>query len=186
MPLPAVRCRPEQAGDKTVRTDCVCSGAHCAAVGGFAALRMRRALAGSDRLAGWQYLRYVFYGVRPPSLSFRGAKRCGNLAGPGWITGKFRQNRDCLPEIATAPSGPRNDKSGDWCGRRCYHITCWSARRSGNAATDAIGFYHFNDSYSKLEVPFRDCTPRALPRASRSGRHGRRAPLQWQIREQLP
>ena len=111
MPLPAVRCRPEQAGDKTVRTDCVCSGAHCAAVGGFAALRMRRALAGSDRLAGWQYLRYVFYGVRPPSLSFRGAKRCGNLAGPGWITGKFRQNRDCLPEIATAPSGPRNDKS---------------------------------------------------------------------------
>ena len=113
MPLPAVRCRPEQAGDKTVRTDCVCSGAHCAAVGGFAALRMRRALAGSDRLAGWQYLRYVFYGVRPPSLSFRGAKRRGNLAGPGWITGKFRQNRDCLPEIATAPSGPRNDTSGE-------------------------------------------------------------------------
>ena len=90
---------------KTLCTDCVCSGAHCAAVGGFAALRMRRALAGSDRLAGWQYLRYVFYGVRPPSLSFRGAKRRGNLAGPGWITGKFRQNRDCLPEIATAPSG---------------------------------------------------------------------------------
>ena len=80
-----------------------------------------------------------------------------------------------MREIATAPSGPRNDKSGDWCGRRCYHITCWSARRSGNAATDAIGFYHFNDSYSKLEVPFRDCTPRALPRASRSGRHVREA-----------
>ena len=30
--------------DKNVSTDCVCSGAHCAAVGGFAALRMRRAL----------------------------------------------------------------------------------------------------------------------------------------------
>ena len=29
-----------------VRTDCVCSGAHCAAVGGFAALRMRRPLYG--------------------------------------------------------------------------------------------------------------------------------------------
>ena len=33
----------EQAADKTAGTDCVCSGAHCAAVGGFAALRMRRA-----------------------------------------------------------------------------------------------------------------------------------------------
>ena len=30
----------------------------------------------------------------------------------GWITGKFGRNRNCLPEIATAPSGPRNDKSG--------------------------------------------------------------------------
>ena len=112
--------------------------------------------------------------------------RRGNLAETSWTTGRPRRIRSLVREIATAPSGPRNDKSGDWCGRRCYHITCWSARRSGNAATDAIGFYHFNDSYSKFEVPFRDCTPRALPRASRSGRHGRRAPLQWQIREQLP
>ena len=31
---------------KTLCTDCVCSGAHCAAVGGFAALRMRRPLYG--------------------------------------------------------------------------------------------------------------------------------------------
>ena len=36
----------------------------------------------------------------PPDLSFRGAKRRGNLAGPGWITGYFRQKRNCLPEIA--------------------------------------------------------------------------------------
>ena len=35
-----------QGADKNVKTDCVCSGAHCAAVGGFAALRMRRALYG--------------------------------------------------------------------------------------------------------------------------------------------
>ena len=34
-------CRFAQAVDKSVPTDCVCSGAHCAAVGGFAALRMR-------------------------------------------------------------------------------------------------------------------------------------------------
>ena len=31
---------------KAVKTNCVCSGAHCAAVGGFAALRMRRPLYG--------------------------------------------------------------------------------------------------------------------------------------------
>ena len=33
----------------------------------------------SERLAGWQYSGHVFYGMRPPSLSFRGAKRRGNL-----------------------------------------------------------------------------------------------------------
>ena len=32
-----------------------------------------------------------------------------NLAGPGWITGHSRRKRNCLPEIATAPLGPRND-----------------------------------------------------------------------------
>ena len=39
-------CRFGKAIVKMVCTDCVCSGAHCAAVGGFAALRMRRALYG--------------------------------------------------------------------------------------------------------------------------------------------
>ena len=34
------------------RTDCVCSGVPCAAVGGFAALRMRRPLYGGGRLVG--------------------------------------------------------------------------------------------------------------------------------------
>ena len=67
---------------------------------------------GVERLAGWQYSGHVFYGMRPPSLSFRGAKRRGNLLqqpsnSPGL---------SCHPteycEIATAPSGPRNDKSG--------------------------------------------------------------------------
>ena len=38
--------QPVQGADKNVKTDCVCSGGHCAAVGGFAALRMRRALYG--------------------------------------------------------------------------------------------------------------------------------------------
>ena len=35
-----------QAAGKNAQANCVCSGAHCAAVGGFAALRMRRAPCG--------------------------------------------------------------------------------------------------------------------------------------------
>ena len=139
MPLPATHLQSVQTAVKMANAPGgACSGAHCAAVGGFAALRMRRALAGSDRLAGWQYLRYVFYGVRPPSLSFRGAKRCGNLAGPGWITGKFRQNRDCLPEIATAPSGPRNVKSGGLAPLNLCRNHCQPAWRSLSAATFSL------------------------------------------------
>ena len=53
-----------------------------------------------ERHAGWQYLRYAFCGVKLSSLSFRGAKRRGNLAGSGPITGKPRRKRNCLPEIA--------------------------------------------------------------------------------------
>ena len=66
----------------------------------------------SDRLAGWHYLRHKFIGVMPPSLSFRGAKRRGNLAVLGRIIGHFRRKRNCLPEIATGAKRPRNDKSG--------------------------------------------------------------------------
>ena len=44
-------------------------------------------------------------------------------------------------------------------------------RRSLSAATDAIGRCVFIDTLHELEVPSRDCTPRVLPRASRSGRH---------------
>ena len=47
-----------------------------------------------------------------PDVSLRGAKRRGNLAVPEWITGKPRRKRNCLPEIATAPLGPRNDNPG--------------------------------------------------------------------------
>ena len=39
-------------------------------------------LAGCERHAGWHYLRHKFIGARPPSLSFRGAKRRGNLLQP--------------------------------------------------------------------------------------------------------
>ena len=38
-------------------------------------------------------------------LSFRGAKRRGNLAEPGWIAGYSRRKRDRLREIATSAYG---------------------------------------------------------------------------------
>ena len=50
-------------------------------------------------------------GVMLLDVSLRGAQRRGNLAVPSRITGHSRRNCSCLPEIATAPSGPRNDKS---------------------------------------------------------------------------
>ena len=62
-------------------------------------------LAGCERPAGWQYLRHKFIGAMPSSLSFRGAKRRGNLAEPGWITWYSRRKRNCLPEIATSAVG---------------------------------------------------------------------------------
>ena len=43
MPRPALHERFVPGIVKKGKTNCVCSGAHCAAVGGFAALRMRRA-----------------------------------------------------------------------------------------------------------------------------------------------
>ena len=41
----------------------------------------------------------------PDMSEFRGAKRRGNLAEPGWITWYSRRNRSCLPEIATSAVG---------------------------------------------------------------------------------
>ena len=55
--------------------------------------------------------------------------------------------------------------------RRKYLQICSCQRRSLTAATDAIGAYRFHGGLYKSAVPPRDCTPRALPRASRSGRH---------------
>ena len=60
-----------------------------------------------------------------PDLSLRGAKRRGNLAVPCWISRKLRRKRNCFPEIATAPLGPRNDTSG--------------RRSNGNGAAHRIG-----------------------------------------------
>ena len=49
---------------------------------------------------------------RTPDLSLRGGAADVAISQyPAGSQEDYRRNRDCLPEIATAPSGPRNDKS---------------------------------------------------------------------------
>ena len=66
---------------------------------------------------------------------------------------QFRFRRECLvirlsaAEIATAPLGPRNDKSGSIAPLNSCHQYCQPAWRSLSAATDAIGAYHFIGSH---------------------------------------
>ena len=117
----------------------------------------------------------------PPSLSSRGAKQRGNLAVQCWITGYSRRNRNCLPEIATAPSGPRNDKSGSYCGRRGQPKICDCQRRSLSAATfslarlactrDAATIKSGNFLLSIFNYPFPACRSPTMASAFPGPRH---------------
>ena len=89
-------------------------------------------------------------------VSLRGAKRRGNLAVHNWITGRPRRKRKRLLEIATAPSGPRNDKLGSLMPMNLRCMICKCTRRSLSAATDAIGVYHFNGSRYESGVHCRE------------------------------
>ena len=89
-------------------------------------------------------------------VSLRGAKRRGNLAVHNWITGRPRRKRKRLLEIATAPSGPRNDKLGSLMPMNLRCMICKCTRRSLSAATDAIGIYHFNGSQYESGVHRRE------------------------------
>ena len=93
-----------------------------------------------------------------------------------------RRKRSCLPEIApqghflalraqgaTAPSGPRNDKSGSIAPLNSCHQYCQPAWRSLSAATDAIGRCVFIDTLHELEVPSRDCHVALLFAMTRQG-----------------
>ena len=66
----------------------------------------------SERHGGWQYLRHEFYGARFPSLSFRGAKRRGNLLQPVTFSPRPTCYSTWYCEIATSAAPPRNDTSG--------------------------------------------------------------------------
>ena len=59
---------------------------------------------------------------------------------------------ECLPEIATAPLGPRNDKPEGIAPMNLCRKYCHPARRSLSAATDAIGVYHFIDTQCELQA----------------------------------
>ena len=59
----------------------------------------------SERHAGWHYLRHKFIGARPPSLSFRGAKRRGNLLQPVTFSPRPTCYSTWYCEIATSASG---------------------------------------------------------------------------------
>ena len=76
-----------------------------------------------------------------------------------------RQKRSCLPEIATAPLGPRNDKLGGIAPNNLCRNYCQPVRRSLSAATDAIGAYHFNGTLYRLLVQRREGHAPPLQRA---------------------
>ena len=94
--------------------------------------------------------------VPAPGLSFRGAKRRGNLLQP--VT--FSPRPTCYPtwscEIATGAKRPRNDKFGSRFGRRGYLAICNCPWRSLSAATDAIGAYYFIGTLYQLPVQRRE------------------------------
>ena len=127
--------------------------------------------------------------ARTSDLSFRGAKRRGNLAVHGWITWYSRRKRSCLPEIATAPSGPRNDKSEGIAPLNLCRDHCQSARRSLSAATGPVGAVsHFNDSLFPAQVQRRERHAPPLQRAAdariiqqKQGRTGLGASLFFQL-----
>ena len=127
MPLPAAHFRPVQSAVKTAN----------AKVWGVAAVTAQPLaalppygcgvpLAGSERHADWQFLRYAFCGARPPDLSLRGGRR------PTWRPERAArgsalgvQSRegthdfaDDFPVIQLGAArfprrfAPRNDKSG--------------------------------------------------------------------------
>ena len=71
-----------------------------------------------------------------PDVSLRGAKRRGNLAVHSWITGRLRRIWQCYA------AGRRGRRPLQWRVRSAIMPpNPRPARRSGSAATDAIGLY---------------------------------------------
>ena len=121
--------QPAQGIDKNAQTNCVCSGAQ----------RAPCALANLAAQIHWRNaLKFVI--ARPR----RGR---GNLAVPGWITGKLSAksqlpSRDCHVASLLAMT----HQGGAAVHQRPPAVECPCTRRSLSAATDAIGAHHFIDT----------------------------------------
>ena len=111
-------------------------------------------------------------GESPPDLSLRGSAGAaaisqytpGTQESPGEIVSaclrfprRFAPRNDKLGGIARSPGMPPYLQLPMALSERRY--------------TPYFGVCHFNGGRYGTAVPSRDCTPRALPRASRSGRH---------------
>ena len=90
-------------------------------------------------------------------MSLRGGRR------PTWQSRSTRHDhRKAIGEIAAASPrfprrfAPRNDKLGSIVSLNLYCNHCQPAWRSGNAATDAIGAYHFITALYQLQVRLRE------------------------------
>ena len=111
-----------------------------------------------------------------PDVSLRGAKRRGNLGKALPIYTECRRTRS-LPNLTVAALSERHGglQYAPHClyGARLSDLSLRGAKRRGNLAEPDRTT---GKSSAKSQLPSRDCTPRALPRASRSGRHVGRWP----------
>ena len=127
----------------------------------------------SERLAGWQYLRHGFNGMRLPGLSLRGPN--GAVA----ISGRQLRFRRGFPVIHSGTArlprrfAPRNDTSGECGGAPAPSSGLMTPYK---ALTDCrytpyFGAYRLTTADTSRRCFPEIAPPRALPRASRSGRH---------------
>ena len=98
---------------------------------------------GGERHAGWHYLRHKFIGARPPSLSFRGAKRRGNLLQPVTFSPRPTCYSTWYCEIAASACVllAMTHQAVQRCTRALLRLNFPRTGRSLSAATDAIGLY---------------------------------------------
>ena len=110
--------------------------------------------------------------LRCPDVSLRGAKRRGNLGKALPIYTECRRTQS-LSNLTVAALSERHGglQYAPHClyGARLSDLSLRGAKRRGNLAEPDRTT---GKSSAKSQLPSRDCTPRALPRASRSGRHG--------------
>ena len=107
-------CRPVPAAEKTYRPIVSVAALTAQPLAALPPYGCGVPFTGGERHAGWHYLRHKFIGARPPSLSFRGAKRRGNLLQPVTFSPRPTCYSTWYCEIATSAAPPRNDKSGSF------------------------------------------------------------------------